>query len=350
MKYTRETLKLHVLSPSLFTPTSLENALEKLAFVQADPIRSPARAQDLILRHRVKDYYTGDLEKHYPSLPLEEDYLYAHGFMVRDIWRLLHPRNNVKLTKFDREVLAAAQELGEILPKSLDNRFKPKRVSNWWGGHSQATKMALERLHYYGFLRIARRQKGLRIYQTFTPLVSSLSPEKRLEKLIMAIVRILAPVTDTTLTSSLHRLRNHFGPPRPAIETLLKTGELEKQTVDGINYLTPAGDRTTIGMQSFVKFLAPFDPLVWDRRRFEHLWRWPYRFEAYTPKEKRVRGYYAMPLLWNTEIIGWANVNVVNNKLTVDLGFVKNRPKSKRFENELSQEISNMKSFLKLNS
>jgi uncharacterized protein len=42
-----------------------------------------------------------------------------------------------------------------------------------------------------------------------------------------------------------------------------------------------------------VRLLAPFDPLVWDRRRFELLWGWAYRFEAYTPSPKRVRGYYA---------------------------------------------------------
>ncbi len=60
-----------------------------------------------------------------------------------------------------------------------------------------------------------------------------------------------------------------------------------------------------------VRFLAPFDPVVWDRRRFEHLWGWPYRFEAYTPSAKRIRGYYAMPLLWCDRVIGWANAGIV---------------------------------------
>jgi hypothetical protein len=47
---------------------------------------------------------------------------------------------------------------------------------------------------------------------------------------------------------------------------------------------------------------------VWDRRRFEHLWGWAYRFEAYTPAPKRVRGYYALPLLWRDRVIGWGNL------------------------------------------
>ena len=48
----------------------------------------------------------------------------------------------------------------------------------------------------------------------------------------------------------------------------------------------PAGD--------VVRLLAPFDPVVWDRRRFEMLWGWAYRFEAYTPTSKRKLGYYAL--------------------------------------------------------
>ena len=39
-----------------------------------------------------------------------------------------------------------------------------------------------------------------------------------------------------------------------------------------------------------VRFLAPFDPLVWDRLRFEHFWGWAYRFEAlYAGFEKKAR-------------------------------------------------------------
>jgi len=41
-----------------------------MGFVQADPIRAPARAQDLILRHRVKDYHAGDLERRYATLDI----------------------------------------------------------------------------------------------------------------------------------------------------------------------------------------------------------------------------------------------------------------------------------------
>ena len=66
-----------------------------------------------------------------------------------------------------------------------------------------------------------------------------------------------------------------------------------------------------------MRLLAPFDPIVWDRRRFELLWGWTYRFEAYTPAPKRTLGYYALPLLWRDAVIGWANASVRNGRLAV---------------------------------
>ena len=95
-----------------------------------------------------------------------------------------------------------------------------------------------------------------------------------------------------------------------------------------------------------MRFLAPFDPLVWDRRRFEHFWQWPYRFEAYTPVAKRVRGYYAMPMLWRHHIIGWANASVIEGRLDVDVGFVEKRPREKDFRTELDTEIARLERFL----
>src|SRR5689334_2217726 len=59
---------------SLFRPTTLRRAMSELGYVQADPIRAPARAQDLILRHRVKGYRAGMLEQSYAKLAVEEDF------------------------------------------------------------------------------------------------------------------------------------------------------------------------------------------------------------------------------------------------------------------------------------
>src|SRR5688572_18270933 len=85
-------LRRFALARSLFPATSLGDAIERLGFVQADPIRAPARAQDLTLRLRVEDYRAGDLERLYPELAIEEEYFVNYGFLPRRHAALLHPR------------------------------------------------------------------------------------------------------------------------------------------------------------------------------------------------------------------------------------------------------------------
>jgi uncharacterized protein YcaQ len=95
-----------------------------------------------------------------------------------------------------------------------------------------------------------------------------------------------------------------------------------------------------------VRLLTPFDPLVRDRHRFELLWGWLYRFEAYTPAAKRRRGYYALPLLWRDRVIGWGNVSVKNGQLASDLGYVESPPRDRAFQRELEAEMDRLRAFL----
>ena len=96
MPPTLEQLRRYAIARSLFKPTTLPRAIRKLGFVQADPIRAPARAQDLTLRHRVIGYRAGDLERRYARLGLEEDYFVNYGYLLREHHRLMHPRKPPK--------------------------------------------------------------------------------------------------------------------------------------------------------------------------------------------------------------------------------------------------------------
>src|SRR5207237_7751892 len=89
---TLDDLRRYAVARTLFKPTTLMRAIERLGFVQADPIRAPARAQDLTLRHRVAGYRAGDLERRYPRLAVEEDCLVNYGFLPRRHLALMHPR------------------------------------------------------------------------------------------------------------------------------------------------------------------------------------------------------------------------------------------------------------------
>jgi uncharacterized protein YcaQ len=124
---------------------------------------------------------------------------------------------------------------------------------------------------------------------------------------------------------------------------------LSHARVENVDWYWPTDeDASEYSTSEVVRFLAPFDPVVHDRDRFELLWGWTYRFEAYTPAPKRKLGYYAMPLLWRDQVIGWANLSVKNGALTPNLGYVNNPPSDRAFKRELEQEIDRMQVFLGL--
>jgi hypothetical protein len=346
-KLTVASLRRHAVAESLFEPTTLQGAIDRLAFVQADPIRSPARAQDLILRHRVRDYHAGDLERDYASLDVEEDYLYAYGFLSKRAWVLLHPRKTSVLRSLEKKVLKTVQSLGETHPKALEAHLGRRRIVNAWGGYSKATTHALEWLHWRGLLRIVRREGGIRIYHptAASAIPQASTPSERLQQLIMVHANIFAPSPEKSLQSVIARYRE-LGNTRRALNDLIRDGALRKEVIDRIGYVWPSNHGPDFDVLHSVRFMAPFDPLVWDRRRFEHLWGWPYRFEAYTPVKKRQRGYYAMPLLWGDSMIGWANARLENGRLNVDVGFVGKRPRGREFTRELDAEVERLQRFL----
>ena len=98
-----------------------------------------------------------------------------------------------------------------------------------------------------------------------------------------------------------------------------------------------------------MRLLAPFDPIVHDRLRFEMFWGWPYRFEAYTPAPRRKLGYYALPLLWRDRVVGWGNLTLVEGALRCAFGYCSGAaPKDPAFRRELAREIDDMRGFLGL--
>ncbi|HEY6802857.1 MAG TPA: crosslink repair DNA glycosylase YcaQ family protein [Pyrinomonadaceae bacterium] len=345
--------------------TSLNASLQHMGFVQADPIRAPARAQDLILRQRVEDYRAGDLELKYTSLDIEEDFFINYGYVTRTLQSLMHPRSNSLTSAFDlsrtwpaakkkrvKSLLEFVHERGEAHPREVDERFSHGKVTNYWGGSSNASTHLLDAMHYSGMLRVARREKGIRIYKIYEQEPRSLSAAERrarIDTLVDVVVNIYAPLPASSLGYYLRRLR--FAVPqwqrelKAAIERARK--RLQHEVIENVTWYWPTEEVETQEVDR-VRLLAPFDPLVHDRSRFELLWGWVYRFEAYTPAAKRKLGYYALPLLWRDRVIGWANLSVKEGSLQTELGFVSSQPRDRVFKRELEAELARVKFFLGL--
>ena len=352
----------YAIARSLFAPTSLPRAIARLGFVQADPMRAPARAQDLILGQRVTGYRAGDLERRYPRLAIEEAFFVNYGFLPRETVALLQPREvrhewDAKMKTRARDVLAFVRERGDVRARDLQAHFDHGRIRRW-GSELKVSAHLLEGLHYAGFLRVVRRETGTRVYQAIdqTPQDDS-SPEVRLARagrLLDTVVRLYAPLPAPSL-GYLCGLLRRYGAPHLAAEVR----QIQKQPnsryahaqVDGMMWFWPQGENPAASRHQVdekLRFLSPFDPVVWDRRRFHLFWGWEYKLEAYLPAHQRRMGHYAMPMLWREHVVGWANLKVVDGRLRHKLGFAGRRPRESAFRRALDEALHQMREFLEL--
>jgi uncharacterized protein YcaQ len=358
---TLDDLRRYAVARTLFKPTTLGRAIDRLGFVQADPIRAPARAQDLTLRHRVAGYRAGDLERAYTRLKIDEDCLVNYGFLPRRHLALMHPRVAKKAWSAATrakaaEVLAFVRDQGPTHPRLVDQHFAHGRTANAWGGSSNATTHLLDDMHYRGLLRIKRREKGIRIYEVAEHAAADASPTARAARaaaLLELVLRKYAPLPASSLVYLVRLL--DYGAPHLAAETraalALAREHLASVRIDGTTWYWPADENPRSprhALDDRVRLLAPFDPIVWDRRRFKLLWNWTYRFEAYTPEAKRKLGYYALPLLWQGQVVGWGNASLREGRLQVKVRYANGPVREPDFRRELGEERQRLGDFLGL--
>ena len=296
------------------------SALGHLGFVQIDPINVCGRMQDHILRHRVLGYREQDLMRHVHREGLRE--AFEHHLpdssnlaaLPLDAWphlqRAMRARERSdstwsgKLTAEERKlaahVLARMAEEGPLCSQDIESARKAKNHA--WDSTTLA-KSTLQKLFFHGRVLIARRD-GLRRYYDL--------PEKVLPA---AVLNEPVPTGEETARwLALLKLRQR----RLA---LLKAAEL-RVIADEVVAVTLEGSKSRLHLlrsdlpllddaseaQETPKLIAPLDPIIYDRRVTEVLWDFHYRWEVYVPPQKRVRGYYALPLLHRGQFIGHADV------------------------------------------
>jgi len=351
-----EMLRRYAIARTLWRAPTPVDAVARLGFVQYDPIRAPACAQDLILRQRVDGYRAGDLERAYREHPLDETFLHVYGVMPRERALALHPRGDATAWRVEREhpglasrVLRHVRKHGAAHPRALAQALAATAMVNGWGGASSATTRALDMLQYQGALRVSHRDAGIRVYAPAPKRPRAIGPARRAKTVLATLLALYAPVPAATLRylawmvggrglGSDERAR--------ALQRFAKSEGVASASVDGVRYLYPADeDPREAPFDERVRALAPFDPIAWDRDRFEHLWGWSYRFEAYTPAAKRVYGYYALPLAWRDRVVGWVNATPTGKGLSFDVGYANGAPRDRGFRRALDEEFAALEGF-----
>ena len=189
-----------------------------------------------------------------------------------------------------QEVLAFVRQHGSTYPKDVQARFDHGRMKRW-GANLNVSNHLLEGLHYRGLLRVARREGGTRVYQTIEHPPRHDSPEAPLARaghLLDILVQLYAPLPAASLVYVCRLLS--YGVPHLAAEVRQLQEHAKSRyahaQVDGLLWFWPQGENPWAvrhQVDDRLRFLAPFDPVVWDRRRFQLFWSWEYKLEAYVP-------------------------------------------------------------------
>jgi uncharacterized protein len=321
-------VRRHLLAPprSLAAePASVKAVVARLGSLQFDPLDVTGRNHDLVLAARIDGYrreWTEDLlyrerwlyeayNKGLSLLPTSELPYYRIG------WDRYSASNGYG--KLDDHAELVAELLERIRQEgTLSSRDVEVRESiDWYWRPTNQVRAILEALALSGVLGIARRDGNRRLYDLSERLFpAELLAERRTE--------------DEQLKHKLlSRYRAHgllgmrggnqevwIGTPRTAAERyrlrdeLIEDGLLLPVSVEGVK-----GDRVILAEEAAfladakpiargVAFLAPLDPLVWDRDLLRSLWDFDYLWEVYVPEAKRRWGYYVLPLLWGDRLVG----------------------------------------------
>jgi uncharacterized protein YcaQ len=207
------------------------------------------------------------------------------------------------------EVMAMARERGEISSRDFGGAGK-----GYW--EWTPAKRVLDALWTAGQLAIAGRSGMERRYalpERVLPQAVLEAPEPPVEATrrmqVERAVRARGIASEARI-SDYFRVKGKRRTLAPAVEELVAGGVLERLRMRelGDTWLVPAEDAERAiagdGPPTGAFLLSPFDNLLWDRFEAEHLFGFEHRLEIYKPAATRIYGYYVLPLLDGSEVVG----------------------------------------------
>lgn len=228
-----------------------------------------------------------------------------------------------------KDILEVISGTGPVTAGEVERHLeldKPRAKDNW-GWNLSDTKIICEQLFATGELSVDKRVGFARYYdlteRVIPPevLARTVDDADAYRELILRAATALGVATEPDLRDYY---RMHRTQTEPAIADLVDAGELIPVQVTGWDkpaYLR--ADAATPRRIEGAALLCPFDPLIFFRPRTERIFDFHYRIEIYTPKHKRVHGYYVFPFLLDGELVGRVDLRAerATGRLTVPAAF-----------------------------
>ncbi|CAL9435130.1 winged helix-turn-helix domain-containing protein [Streptomyces sp. enrichment culture] len=290
----------------------VRGVLRHLGAVQLDTISVLARSHELIPYARLgavgrqtveAAYWTGRHAFEYWShaaciLPIEE---WPHFAFRRRAYRR-RPQWHHDLP--DGAYDTVIRQLRTEGPLTATELGGAKNGGEWWDW--SASKVAVERALMYGEVVCVERRGWKRVYDLAERAVPAdllhdeLDDRECLRRLVRLAGQALGVGTRADI-ADYHRIRGE------EFDAVVADSGLVPVRVEGWDkaaWADPAALASEPRGRHRTTLLSPFDSLIWERARTERIFGFTHRLEAYVPKQKRVHGYFAMPLLAGGRLLG----------------------------------------------
>ena len=323
----------HQLAPARSLPARPESVLDvvdRLGLLQFDPLEVPgARNHDLTLHARIGGYrrewcdqwlYGEDrrlielYNKSLNLLPMRELPHYSISWKRSSEYytdRILKEQGDVA-----KAILRGLKTHG---PQSTAAFSEHGHAVDWWWAPTRASRAVMEALFVTGRIGIARRDGNRRYYDLMERLVPTAllkhkeSEEEAMTHRLLSRYRAVGLTTWSGTQTEVMYSAGSTAERARRTERLVDNGRLVPVDVDGLKrtrYIV-AGEEHILeatanpaALEPSVSFLAPLDPLIWDRRMLRELWGFDYLWEVYVPLAKRKWGYYVLPMLFGDRFVG----------------------------------------------
>jgi uncharacterized protein len=313
--------RLDVPAPFGDSPQSTPAAVKYLGYVQIDTIHVIERCHHHILFSRIPAYRREHLRQaqtidksvfeywtHALAYLATEDMRY----FVRDM-RTKWQKRSVWFTGVEdkdiRRLLARIRKNGALSIRDIDDDVLVEKDHEW--ASRKPSKRVLQRAFYKGLVTISQRTGMLKTYELmgrhfgWTRLPAAASERETHNYFLDRALRVQGLVSVESAAYLNAPLKAAM---RALIEKRVRSKQLVPVDFEGTgrwqHWAQPQIlEQRLVDSEDLVHILSPFDPLINQRKRLQLFFDYEHRFEAYVPKEKRVFGYFACPVLLGAEIV-----------------------------------------------
>ncbi len=294
-------------------------ALQQLTYVQIDTISVVARAHHHVLWSRVPNYQPSFLHRlQAVDQQVLEYWAHAAAYLPMEDFRYTLPIKRFFKDRKDRwpkpdaalmqQVYDRVKAEGPLMARDFEADRK-RKGGGWWDW--KPAKLALERLFLEGDLMIKERRGFQKVYdiqeRTVPAHVETSYPSKT--AYARHLIKQALQVHGLATTGEITYLRRDIKPEvQKQLNHLVDAGELVAARIRGIPntlyYTTPELLSRSHRITTQLHILSPFDNVTIQRQRLGNLFNYQYQIECYVPKEKRVYGYFCLPILYQDRFIG----------------------------------------------